>query len=221
MEPESSGSKREQAYQRLRRLLILQQVTPGSRLSEPAWTQKLGVNRSALREAFARLAAEGLIRTGPKTGYFVPQLTHEDIYEVLAVRVMLECGAVEIICGEKLNTPEHLEPMRHACEQLERLANEGYPLSVAEADWRFHESIIKAANNRRLAQVYYHAPLPIIFPEVVHGPEWEANVLRTFQEHHDILTALLEGQGEAAKTLLRRHLTERTMQVITENKSQP
>ncbi len=69
-----NGSLREQAYHRLRRLLILQQIPEGQRLRETEWAERLGVNRTALREAFARLEAEGFIELGAKTGYFIPVL---------------------------------------------------------------------------------------------------------------------------------------------------
>ncbi|MBI4581015.1 MAG: GntR family transcriptional regulator, partial [Planctomycetes bacterium] len=51
---EANSSQRDQAYSRLRRLLILQQTPEGKRLREAEWAEKLGVNRTALREAFAR-----------------------------------------------------------------------------------------------------------------------------------------------------------------------
>src|SRR3970040_6845 len=97
-----NGHQRDQAYFRFRRLLILQQVSQGERLREADWADRLGVNRTALREAFARLEAEGLIEKGPKTGYFAPKLTPEDILEIVEVRVMLEGGAIERICRLKL-----------------------------------------------------------------------------------------------------------------------
>src|SRR3954470_24302153 len=99
--PKSSAphSKREQAYRGLRRLLVLQQLQPGQRLREPEWAQRLGVHRSALREAFARLEAEGLIERGPQTGYFVPRLDAADLVEITKLRVALECLAIDEICA--------------------------------------------------------------------------------------------------------------------------
>src|SRR5690606_42004878 len=51
------ASQRDQAYHRIRRLLILQHVAEGERLREAHGADRLGVNRTALREAFARLEA--------------------------------------------------------------------------------------------------------------------------------------------------------------------
>ncbi len=210
MPPVDLGQQRDQAYHRLRRLLILQQIPQGSRLREAEWAERLEVNRTALREAFARLEAEGLIQKGAKTGYFVPVLTQEDIHEVVEVRLILEGGAIERVCRLGLNTARHLKRMREACEQLERLVREDYLLGVAEADRRFHEALIEASGNRRLAMLYMRAPLPIIHPEIVSGPQWSARVEQTLQEHHAILEAILAGEVAKAQELLRTHLKERS-----------
>src|SRR6186713_1785708 len=92
-----SRSMRDLAYQGLRRLLVLQRIPAGERLREPQWAEELGVNRMALREAFARLEAEGLIEKGERTGYFVPVLTDGDLDEIKYARVVLECAAIDLI----------------------------------------------------------------------------------------------------------------------------
>lgn len=204
-----NGSLREQAYYRLRRLLILEQIPEGQRLREAEWAERLQVNRTALREAFARLEAEGFIERGPKTGYFVPTLTNKDIAEILEVRVMLEGGAIERLVNLRLNNVRRLKPMRDACDQLERLVREDYVLGVAEADRRFHEALIDAAGNRRLSMLYQRAPLPIIHPEIISGAKWAARVQKTVEEHRGILDAILAGDVSAAKDQLRIHLNER------------
>jgi len=205
------ASQRDQAYHRLRRLLILQQTPEGKRLREAEWAEKLGVNRTALREAFARLEAEGLIEKGPITGYFVPELTRAEILEICEVRVLLEGGSIERICRLGLNTPRVLRPMRLACDQLERLVEEAYYLGVAEADRRYHEALIRAAGNKRLSMLYERAPLPIIPPEIVSGAEWNVVVRRTLEEHRAILDALLAGNKTEAQERLRTHLSERSL----------
>ncbi|NLX23040.1 MAG: GntR family transcriptional regulator [Phycisphaerae bacterium] len=209
MAASDQGSQREQAYQRLRRLLVLEQVTEGERLRETEWAERLGVNRAALREAFARLEAEGFIRKGPKTGYFVPDLSTEDILEIIEVRVMLEGGAIERVVRLGHNTLRELRPMKEACDQLERLVREEYVLGVAEADRRFHEALIDAASNKRLTMLYQRAPLPIIHPVIISGEQWKARVQQTLEEHRGILTAIQAAEVARAQQLLRTHLDER------------
>lgn len=208
--PQQDGaSLRERAYQRLKRLLVLEQVPAGARLRETEWAERLEVNRAALREAFARLEAEGFLKKGVKTGYFVPDLGVEDILEIIEVRIMLEGGAIERVVRMGKNTAQELRPMSEACDQLERLVREDYLLGVAEADRRFHEALVNAAGNHRLAMLYERAPLPIIHPLIITGEEWRARVQQTLDEHRAVLDAILDGNAALAQQLLRTHLDQR------------
>jgi len=202
-------SQRDQAYRHLRRLLILQQIPEGQRLREALWAQRLGVSRGALREAFARLEAEGFIQPGPKTGYVVPRLEAEDIEEIIEVRTILEGGAIERIVRSGLNTREHLALMAASCDQLERLADEDYPLGAVEADRRFHEALVEAAGNRRLDRLYRRAPLPMIHPVFLTGKPWRERVKRTLEEHRELIETILAGRADQARQLLRTHLNKR------------
>lgn len=202
-------AQREQAHRELRRRLLLQKIPPGRRLGEPAWAKCLGVNRTALREAFARLEAEGLIEKGPQTGYFVPVLSEEDIHEILQTRLVVEVGAMEILCTSRKNTPRHLKPLRMACDDLERFLERGYSLGFSEADRRFHESLVEAAGNKRLRMIYQRAPLPMIHDEVVRSDHWLDEGYATLRDHREILSHLVGGDFEAARTILREHLTYR------------
>jgi DNA-binding GntR family transcriptional regulator len=154
-----SASLRDVAYRGLRRLLVLQQVEPGARLREPEWSKKLGVNRTALREAFARLEAEGLIERGTATGYFVPRLTDADVLEVTKLRILLECFAIDEICSRPRRS---LDSLAQACEELAQFVRGRYSLGAMEADRRFHEALVDAAGIRRLSALYLRAPLPLI-----------------------------------------------------------
>lgn len=206
---EKSGPQRDQAYHRLRQMLILHQAPEGKRLNEETWARRLQVNRAALREAFARLEAEGLIEKGGLPGYFVPKLNREDIAEILEVRIMLEGGAIDRICRRGLNTSENLQALRDACDRLADLTADGDYAAVAAADRLFHESLIHAARNRRLWVLYQRAPLPILPPESVCGDEWLARLKQTLEEHRGIVDLVEEGDVTKSQAMLRLHLRER------------
>ena len=204
----SSLGQRDVAYAALKRLLVLQQVPEGSRLREPDWAARLGVNRMALREAFARLEAEGFIERGPKTGYFVPTLDTEDVREILEVRAVLEAAAAERLWRSKRNTRRHLKPLKDACDELEQMIARNYPLGMSEADRRFHEALIELGGNRRLATIYLRAPLPMIHASIMQSEAWVAENVQTLQEHRAIYSALIAGVASRAARLLREHLDE-------------
>ena len=204
-----ADSKREHAYRGLRRLLVLQQLQPGERIREPQWALQLKVHRSALREAFARLEAEGLIERGPKTGYFVPTLTPQDVREITKLRVALECLAIDEICAAE--KPVSLSALRDAVEELQGFLKKSYSLGVIEADRRFHESLIDLAGMRRLSMLYHRAPLPLIHSVTESQEKWRHETERTLAEHKAILAALKARNAERGKRALRQHLNQRSI----------
>ena len=151
---------RDLAYQGLRRLLVLQRIPEGQRLREPQWAEELGVNRTALREAFARLEAEGLIEKGQRTGYFVPKLTGRDVDEIKFARVVLECAAIDLICADPKRASRAAKALFAICDEFETFSKSKYSMGTSEADRRFHETLMDFAENRRLALLYHRAPLP-------------------------------------------------------------
>ena len=206
----ASESQRERAYAMLRKLLILQQIPEGERLREPDWAARLEVNRAALREAFARLEAEGLIERGPVTGYRAPVVTDQDRHEILSVRCLLECGAIDELCRNGPPAAEALAPLSQACDELADLVGKRYLLGASEADRRFHEALIRAAGNRRLAMLYDRAPLPMLHGRIVGRDLWAQIVAMILQEHREILAALTAGKAERARQVMRKHLDERS-----------
>lgn len=205
----SANSQQRQAYERLRMLLILQQIPAGERLRETDWSRKLGVHRTSLREALARLESEGLIEAGASTGYFVPRVQSADVREVNEIRFALEGLAIDRICQLGLNTSRHLGSIKEAADRFEQCIKEGYLLGSAEADRRFHEAIVDAAESRRLSMLYRRAPLPLIHQEMANPAVWMAGERRTSEQHHAILSALRAGSADKAKRILHDHLLSR------------
>ncbi len=209
----ASSIQREQAYGSLRRLLVLQQLPSGRRLREPEWAVRLGVHRTALREAFARLEAEGLIVRGPQTGYFVPALTDDDLIEITKLRLALESFAIDEICTleEKSSSlSESLAPLKKACDEFEQFVNGGYLLGVVEADHRFHESLVNAAGSRRLSMLYNRAPLPLIQRQMEEPEVWMEVCRAALAEHRQILAALARRDAPQARQRLHEHITKRS-----------
>lgn len=202
------ASQRVHAYRSLRRLLVLQQIESGRRLREPEWAERLRVHRSALREAFARLEAEGMLERGEQTGYFVPALTVEDFAEVAKLRLALECLAIEEVC---VSEKPDLSAMTQASEEFVQLFEGEYSLGAIEADRRFHESLIEAARMRRLSKLYQLAPLPLIHGDTEDPTRWREACQRTIDEHRQILDALAARDADGAKRVLRTHLTHLPM----------
>jgi len=136
------------------------------------------------------------------------QTSEADLAEVMKLRVALECLAIDEICAQ---SRANLSIMRQATDEFARFHLGGYSLGVLEADRRFHEALIDAAQMRRLSMLYHRAPLPLIRGKTEGEQIWSDACARTLGEHRQILAALADRDAEKAKRVLRAHLTHRQM----------
>lgn len=132
----------------------------GTRLpGENALAPQLGVGRSTLREAIRQLAGQGVLTTRQGAGVFVTALDivddlntvlqRADIIDVIEARVAIESEAAAL--AAKRRTPAELRGIRHA------LAGRQDPPSIeayVDADTRFHRSIVAAAHNAVLLEMF-------------------------------------------------------------------
>src|SRR5215203_6623798 len=81
---------------RLRNLIVDGTLPAGERINEVHLAQQLGVSRTPLREALAKLAHEGAIRAVARIGYFVRPLTLEEFNEIYAIRPLLDPEALRL-----------------------------------------------------------------------------------------------------------------------------
>jgi DNA-binding GntR family transcriptional regulator len=80
----------------LRNRVVDGRLPPGERINEVHLSQQVGVSRTPLREALARLAAEGALRAVPRIGYFVRPLTLEEFEQIYAIRPLLDPEALRL-----------------------------------------------------------------------------------------------------------------------------
>src|SRR2546421_11300111 len=80
----------------LRRRIVDCRLPAGERINEVHLSQQLGVSRTPLREALARLAHEGALETIPRIGYFVRPLTREEFEQIYSIRPILDPEALRL-----------------------------------------------------------------------------------------------------------------------------
>ncbi|HAM28190.1 MAG TPA: GntR family transcriptional regulator, partial [Microbacteriaceae bacterium] len=119
----------DRAYLVLREEIIDWGLPPGSVLGEVEQSARLGLSRTPLREALARLTADGLVRAQAGRGLVVTDISIENIRELFEVRQSLEAQAARLaairhegdvfheLSREFQAVPqllEHDDPARHA-----------------------------------------------------------------------------------------------------------
>lgn len=142
-------SIREHVYRLLRTELGVGRYRFGERIVEKALTEQLQVSRTPVRDALARLAAEGLlVETG--YGYRVPVITVADLGNMTEVRLLLEPIAARqaALCPDKVG----LGPMRQAIEDEKRADADCALEAFAEARSRYRAAWLTRVANPYLLE---------------------------------------------------------------------
>lgn len=191
------------SYDKIREQLLSNELEPGQRLKETLWAEKLGVNRADVRQALARLHGEGLLSTGKKGGFFVRNYNQQEVNEIYELRAILEMAAAEFAINRA--TSKDIKELTEICELMQLLAEKNFFLGFNEADLRFHQTLIKAAHNKRLEKIYISANLPLTNINLKQTTNQDS-LKKDASEHFQILQALIQKDLKTMKNLLTKGL---------------
>lgn len=197
------GSLAQRVYLSLKDAILTLGYRPGEAMRKPDICERLGVSRSPVAEAVARLAAEGLVQVVPQSGTFVARFSMEEIREGAFLREALELAAVERVATQI--TEDQLVLLRRNLRLQEvLLADRDFP-GFYQTDSQMHELILSFTGLRRLASlsqtawVHVNRARQLILPE-------PGRVQATLAEHQAIIAALEAHDPVTARAVTRHHL---------------
>jgi DNA-binding GntR family transcriptional regulator len=138
-----------QALAGLRAAIVDGRLEAGERYSVAALADRLGVSRTPVREALLVLERQGLVRFERNKGVRVLAPSAGDLEEVFALRLLLEVPATRRACARL--TGAELDALDGELDAMAAAAAAGAEGPFMAHDQRFHEIVLDAAGNRRLA----------------------------------------------------------------------
>ena len=129
----------------LRQGMFDEVIRPGDPLVEVEIARALGVSRGPVREAFAMLEQEGLVRRAANRRVFMTQLGECDIEEITSLRLCLETLAVQLASHGA--TDEDLSALEENTRAQEAADDDP---EAARIDIQFHEILVRSAGHERL-----------------------------------------------------------------------
>ncbi len=164
---------------------------------------RLGVSRSPVSEAFARLATEGLVEIVPQSGTYVSRFSMEEIHEGTFIRAALELAAIEIIAVER--TEKQLTQLNRNLRLQELLLQDGDIPGFYQADEEMHALIISFTGYKRLAGLAETTWLQVNRARRLILPS-PGRVHETLKEHAAIIDTIRDGDPKAAREATAKHL---------------
>jgi len=194
----------EKAYQALRQRLLASSLKPGLRLNEYYWAQEFKVNRGDIRQALARLFADGLVEKGAKKGFLVRSYSTNDIKHLNETRFVLETAAAHLAVERA--TKQDIKRLKETCYLMRKMAENQCTLGLCETDVLFHNQFMEAAHNPKLVDVYQRASIPITALVLINGQTESQKLIQDTQQHEKITAALKKKQLKFLVSLLKQML---------------
>lgn len=208
---EGGPSRAERVHSILRLEIIEGTLPPGTRLSELAIADELGVSRTPVREALRLLEQEGLVVRQRGHGLFVAELTRKEAAEIIGMRSVLE-GYAAGLAADRI-TPLELEKIRLAHKDAEEAIALGDVSRLVKANTTFHDTINEASHAPRCVAMIAELRDWVLRYRAEALADEEAR-RRSFEQHAEILTALEEGDAQKTEQLMRVHILDTTGSVV-------
>ena len=202
-----NGSLVDRAHDELHRLITDGELVEGERIVIDRFAREFGTSLIPVREALARLHAEGLVLFERNKGYRVaPVPTAETLVQLFDARLVIETGAAELALNRSNSAA--LDELRDINRMIERVpygtTYEGFS-DFVRLNEAFHVGIVALAGNAPLAEAYrklgFHQQ--ITRPTFGSGP---GDVKRLAGEHDAILDALENRDPTAIRQTISLHI---------------
>lgn len=194
------GNISEDLANALRNMIVDGRLAAGERINEVHLSRDLGVSRTPLREALARLGREGTLTSVARIGWFVKPLTLEEFEQVYPIRSMLDPEALRL---SGLPAPATVETLERLNAQI---AAAGDADEIIGLDDEWHLTLIGHCPNKVLLELIRDFINRTRRYEIALMRE-RRNVAVATDNHRDIMAALRRRDLDAAVAALRHNLS--------------
>ena len=193
-----------QLYRILRQRIIRNDLEPGTRISESEIAAEYAVSRQPVREAFIKLAEEGLVEVRPQRGTFVRKIATSSVMDARFVREAIEADIVKELAAGRIAGLE-VELRRQMKEQA-HAAKHGDSVRFVELDELFHRTLAEAAGKVYAWNVIESVKAQM--DRVRHLSTRRFPMDKLVEQHSAIVSAITAADADAAERAVRTHLRE-------------
>jgi DNA-binding GntR family transcriptional regulator len=193
------------AYQALREAILAMDIyRPGAdlRLDEQGLAEALGVSRTPVRQALARLDHEGLVRILPRRGVEIVRKSKAEITDMIRAWAALESMAARLVCERA--TDDEIRALRELFTGFEGGELRAHLDEYSEANLVFHQRIIELGGSPVITNMVDGL---LVHVRAIRGRMIgeDDRAERSIVDHLHIIEALEARDAELAERLVRDH----------------
>jgi DNA-binding GntR family transcriptional regulator len=190
------------AYEQVKASIFDFELLPGDRFSETDIAERLKMSRTPVRDALYRLEREGYLQVHLRVGWSVRPFDFDQFENFYDLRLILEIASVTRLCDAEERPDLDALKATWLVPAADRLTE---PMKVAALDERFHMALVEAAGNPEVARCHREVTERI---RVVRRLDFTQayRIDKTYEEHAQILRAVIRRRADEAVRLLRTHI---------------
>lgn len=147
---EQDTSLADVAYRRISEALLSGALEPGSRLVMDQLAEQLGISRTPVRDALARLKREGMVQPTGRRGFVVRTLTAEDTVNLYEAREAVEGFAARRVAELGPEAIARVRSTVHSTADVDM----SDARSIYEANMTIHRAVVEATDNPALLDMF-------------------------------------------------------------------
>lgn len=196
-------SIRERAYLHLKDLILEGELKAGDRLVERELAERLNISRTPIREALFRLESLGFVKTVPRKGVIVADISEKEIIEVFTILSSLEVLAAKLAV-QKLDD-ETKSKFEASIKKVEECLQDPNHIDFSTLHAEMNYLLYSSAKSSKLYEMlsglsdYIHA-----FAKT--GFKNEGRAIQSMKEHVEMMKAIINRESEMAEYLTKIHI---------------
>lgn len=192
-----------QVYRILRQRIIRGELEPGTLISESEIARSFALSRQPVREAFIKLAEEGLVEVRPQRGTLVRKISVASVMDARFVREAIEADVVKLMV-ERADTAVIRELRRQLAAQQEAAADKSD--LFMRLDELFHRTLAESVGKSYAWKVVEDVKAQM--DRVRYLSFQQFPVPNLILQHTEIVDAIEAGDESRADRAIRTHLRE-------------
>lgn len=203
MERQTVKNLTEEAYQKIKGFILRSEIYPRQKIIIEELAKQMGISRTPIREAMSRLVKEGYVKQIWNRGFFVNEVTAEEVEQLYGAREALEPYLAEE--AARRVTPAQMHDLEALLKEYGTHVERRPRRERRLLDLEFHAKVAQIAGN-----AYLHRVLAEVFERIVLKQRISAGHLDrgkdAWLQHKAILAAIKNGKPNEARRQALYHV---------------
>ena len=191
----------DRVYEAVRDRILGGRYARGEFIREHEVADGMGTSHTPVREAFGRLASEGLLERIPHRGYRLPEQSTTDFLQLIPILSWMELLAARLSLPHL--TAGDIDRLRQLNQQMVEAMVRDDAVAMVRANARFHALLWSKCGNDRLLELLEQLEAEILRADFLeYARHWHRE--QTVRNHEQMITALEQRRYDDVLSVLER-----------------